>query len=316
MMRYDIRLAIAYEYPGLVKDARHILRVSPREDRHQRVERARLDIVPMPSEIDTDVDFFANHRDHLLITDPHDRLSLTLHARVDVERPVPNLSATPSIRETARLAAESRDSEGASPIHFTGPSRLVSADLSVGAYVAAALAGHGPIGDAMLTLSHRIQSDFAYRPGVSTVATSVSETFARRRGVCQDFAHLMIAGLRAHGIPAAYVSGFLRTEPPAGQTRLAGADAMHAWVEVWCGPDRGWTGFDPTNGCLAGNDHIVVAVGRDYADVAPIDGVLLTSGPQKTHHSVDMVPLEPWPRNAVGMTQRQSPGRQNQTTGA
>jgi transglutaminase-like putative cysteine protease len=123
------------------------------------------------------------------------------------------------------------------------------------------------------------------------VDTEPGHAFAEGRGVCQDFSHVMIAGLRAVGIPAGYVSGFLRTEPPAGQPRLAGADAMHAWVRAWCGAETGWIDYDPTNHMMVGTDHIVVAVGRDYSDVAPVKGAVRSAGVQASHHSVDLVPM-------------------------
>ncbi|WP_062210116.1 transglutaminase family protein, partial [Aureimonas sp. AU12] len=277
MTRYDIRLKIGYHYPGLVKDARHILRVSPRWDRGQTVERISLEIGPAPSEIADDTDFFGNACDHLIIHQPHDELAIELKVRVGVERPAPDLDAGSSVADTRRLALASRDPGGESPIHFLGAGRLVAPSPEVARYLGETLDPAMPVAAAMLALSRRIKSEFKFQSGVSTITTSVAETFASRRGVCQDFSHMMIAGLRAAGLPAAYASGFLRTEPPPGRPRLEGADAMHAWVEVWTGPDSGWMGFDPTNGCLASEDHVLVAVGRDYADVAPIDGVLITS---------------------------------------
>ena len=123
------------------------------------------------------------------------------------------------------------------------------------------------------------------------MATKAADAFALRRGVCQDFSHVMIAGLRGLGIPAGYVSGFLRTIPPPGKERLEGADAMHAWVKVWCGLEAGWQEFDPTNGMRASNDHITVGYGRDYADVAPIVGVLKTTGSQTGEQAVDVIPV-------------------------
>jgi transglutaminase-like putative cysteine protease len=115
-------------------------------------------------------------------------------------------------------------------------------------------------------------------------------SFALRRGVCQDFAHIMISGMRGLGLPAAYVSGYLRTGHPSDADKLAGADAMHAWVLVWCGEAAGWVGLDPTNGIFAGDDHVVLAIGRDYADVAPIDGVIFASGGQRLAVSVSVTP--------------------------
>ena len=130
-----------------------------------------------------------------------------------------------------------------------------------------------------------------FDPKATTVDTPATEAFAKRHGVCQDFSHIMIACLRGIGIPAGYVSGFLRTLPPPGKPRLEGADAMHAWVRAWCGPEAGWIEFDPTNDKLAGEDHIVVAYGRDYSDVSPIKGTMRISGGQKSKQAVDVIPL-------------------------
>ena len=131
-----------------------------------------------------------------------------------------------------------------------------------------------------------------FDPDATTVDTPPAEAFARRHGVCQDFAQVMIACLRGIGIPAGYVSGFLRTNPPPGKPRLEGADAMHAWVRAWCGWQTGWVEFDPTNAIPAGTDHIVAARGRDYGDVAPVKGILRIAGDQTTEHAVDVLPVD------------------------
>jgi transglutaminase-like putative cysteine protease len=137
-----------------------------------------------------------------------------------------------------------------------------------------------------------IHADFEYDPKATDVETRPAEAFALRKGVCQDFAHVMIAGLRGVGIPAGYVSGFLRTNPPPGKPRLEGADAMHAWVRAWCGQHVGWVEFDPTNAMIAGPDHISIGHGRDYADISPIVGVLRTHGSHETSQSVDVLRVE------------------------
>jgi transglutaminase-like putative cysteine protease len=137
----------------------------------------------------------------------------------------------------------------------------------------------------------RIKAEFVYEVGATTASTTPPMSFALRRGVCQDFTHIMISGMRSLGLPAAYVSGYLRTTRNPNETKLEGADAMHAWVLAWCGTDIGWVGLDPTNGILAGDDHIVLAVGRDYSDVAPIDGVILVSGAQTLEVSVQVIPV-------------------------
>jgi transglutaminase-like putative cysteine protease len=135
-------------------------------------------------------------------------------------------------------------------------------------------------------------AELAQAFGATTASFTPPMSFALRRGVCQDFTHIMISGIRSLGLPAAYVSGYLRTTRKPDETRLEGTDAMHAWVFAWCGDDAGWIGLDPTNGILAGNDHIVLAIGRDYSDVAPIDGVILASGAQRHEVSVQVTPVE------------------------
>ena len=157
---------------------------------------------------------------------------------------------------------------------------------------ARALRPSGPIYEAAAELSKRIHADFAYDSEATEVSTTPAEAFAARRGVCQDFAHVMIAGLRGLGLPALYVSGYIRTFPPPGKPRLVGADASHAWVAVWCGPSFGWLGLDPTNAIPEGDDHIVLARGRDYADVPPVDGVILSYGGHELEVSVDVAPVE------------------------
>src|SRR5262249_52446141 len=159
------------------------------------------------------------------------------------------------------------------PAHHLFPSRLVPLDPEIRAYAAESFPARRPLLDGAIDLARRIKADFRYQPGATTVSTTPPMAFALRPGVCQDFAHIMICGLRSLGLPGAYVSGYLRTARP-GTARLEGADAMHAWVLVWAGEAAGWHGLDPTNAIAAGDDHIVLAVGRDYADIAPIAGVV------------------------------------------
>jgi transglutaminase-like putative cysteine protease len=147
-----------------------------------------------------------------------------------------------------------------------------------------------PILEGAVDLMRRIKADFVYEAGVTTASTTPPMSFALRRGVCQDFAHIMISGMRGLGLPAAYVSGYLRTFH-AKEDNLEGADAMHAWVLVGCGEEVGWCGLDPTNNIFAGDDHVVLAIGRDYADVAPIDGVIYASGGQRLEGSVSVTPV-------------------------
>ncbi len=168
---------------------------------------------------------------------------------------------------------------------------MVSLDPEIRDYVRESFPPDRPILDAAIELIHRLKADIAYEIGATTVTTTPPMSFALRRGVCQDFAHIMISGLRGIGLPAAYVSGFLRSAPPNDATRLQGSEAMHAWVMLWCGTAAGWIGLDPTNAILAAEDHVSLAIGRDYTDVAPVDGVILGSGGQRMGVSVNVTPV-------------------------
>ena len=173
----------------------------------------------------------------------------------------------------------------------TTPASDAANRFTVTAYAAASFPqGHGILVSAV-DLMHRIRREFKYDPKATVISTPLREVFEKRHGVCQDFAHVMIAGLRGLGLPAAYVSGYLRTIPPPGKPRLQGADATHAWVSAWCGAELGWIGFDPTNDLLIENDHIILAVGRDFSDVSPVDGIIVGSRNQKLGVAVDVIPV-------------------------
>jgi transglutaminase-like putative cysteine protease len=179
-----------------------------------------------------------------------------------------------------------------SPHHFLAASPRIQLDHAITAYAHKVMANAPSVQAAAMALCLAIHADFKYDKDATKVDTGPVEAFGLKRGVCQDFAHVMIAGLRGVGVPAAYVSGFLRTIPPKGKPRLEGADAMHAWVRVWCGQHAGWIEFDPTNAMLAGADHITIGHGRDYADISPIVGVLRTSGQHHAKQSVDVIRIE------------------------
>jgi transglutaminase-like putative cysteine protease len=218
-------------------------------------------------------------------------LNILSTATVDVDRPIPMFAFDDmTIAEVAHLARESRDVSANGPTNYLFASPMIELTPEIADWCAADLAPDRSVMEAAIALALRIQREFDYDPDATHTATRPAEAFAHRHGVCQDFAQVMIAGLRAHGIPAAYASGYLRTLPPPGEARLVGADATHAWVLVWCGPKRGWEGVDPTNGIWMAGDHIVIAIGRDYSEIAPIDGVFLGTGAQTMTVSVDVAP--------------------------
>jgi transglutaminase-like putative cysteine protease len=291
-MIYDVRQTTTYAYASPAAYAQHVLRLVPIARERQRVTAAVLDIDPAPVRRREGRDFFENRTTVIEIDAPHNTLTVKLAARITVDAiAAADFDATPPWEAVRAQTLASLDLGPHSPVHFIYPSRLVSLDPEIRDYAQVSFPPGRPILAGAAEVMRRIRNDFTYEPGATTVTTTPSMSFALRRGVCQDFAHIMISGLRGLGIPTAYVSGYLRTVPRPGSARLEGADAMHAWVMVWCG-SAGWWGLDPTNALVASDDHVVLAIGRDYADAAPIGGIVLGSGQQRLNTAVDVIPVE------------------------
>jgi transglutaminase-like putative cysteine protease len=292
-MLYQIRHVTRFAYAEPVAFARNNLRLKPILWSGQTVEDYALVIEPEGRVFPARAEAGLANVVRLVVEQPARRLTIESRARVRVDRPVPMPDASdPSLTQVAEWARASRDPSPASPAAYLFPSPLIPLDRDIAAWGAEELAPGRGVLEASIALALRIQREFAFDPAATLVDTLPREAFLQRGGVCQDFAQIMISGLRAAGLPAAYASGYIRTIPPAGQPRLVGADATHAWVLVWAGPQLGWVGVDPTNGIWMAGDHIVVAIGRDYADVAPIDGIVLGWGAQAMEVSVDVEPLE------------------------
>jgi transglutaminase-like putative cysteine protease len=291
-MQYDIRLSIHYEYDYPVSGGRHLVRVLPLNlAGEQRVVAASLAVTPAPAERSDFSDFFGNHVTSVAVRKAHEELDVRMSARVAVNRPALSLDVSPRVADLAAELAAVWSLEPTSPHHFVTSSDHAGIAPDITAYAERSLARHRSVEALAEDFCNRVNADFAYDSEATTVATRAAAAFQLKRGVCQDFSHVMISGLRGLGIPAGYVSGFLRTIPPPGKERLEGADAMHAWVRVWCGREAGWLEFDPTNGMRAGDDHITVGYGRDYSDIAPIVGIVKIAGGQATEQSVDVVPV-------------------------
>jgi transglutaminase-like putative cysteine protease len=290
---YDIRHVTTYSYESSVSFARCTLRLMPLRGDGQQVLTHGVDIKPRPADRATRIDFFGTQTESVLIETAHRNLRIDSRSRVTVSRTAPDRATDSPPWESVREAAFATTSLGASaPIGYVFASPLVPIETAVTSYAAASFPAGGGIFTGAVDLMHRIRTDFKYDPKATVISTPLKEAFEKRHGVCQDFAHVMIAGLRGLGLPAAYVSGYLRTYPPKGQPRLQGADATHAWVSVWCGEAMGWIGFDPTNDLLIATDHIILAIGRDFSDVSPVDGVIVGSRRQKLGVAVDVVPVE------------------------
>ena len=292
-MIYDIRHVTTYSYESPVGFARCSLRLEPRSGDGQQLVSHTVDIRPRPAERTIRHDFFGTHTESVLIEAPHRTLRIDSRSRVSVCRRVPGRATQSPAWESVRdMAFEASSLGPTSPIGYVFASPLVQVQPPVTDYASLSFApGRGILAGAV-ELMHRIRSDFKYDPKATVISTPLKEVFEKRHGVCQDFAHVMIAGLRGLGLPAAYVSGYLRTIPPPGKPRLQGADATHAWVSLWCGEEIGWVGLDPTNDLLVENDHIVLAVGRDFSDVSPVDGIIVGSRKQKLGVAVDVLLVE------------------------
>lgn len=297
-MLYDISLVLSASYDAPVSGGRHAVCVGPRDlPGEQRVHALDLAVTPRPAERIVRADFFGNNVVTVVMREPHDRLDLRLTARVErFAPPVIDLEtvAATSLDAMAETVAAERFLGPDAPHHYLAPSARVRPALEIAAWARAHLTRRNArtAHDAMLAVGEALHAEMTFDAGATTVDTPLEEAFARRHGVCQDFTHIMIAALRGVGVPAGYISGYLRTLPPPGQPRLEGADAMHAWARVWCGPAVGWVAYDPTNAVAPAQDHIVAAYGRDYSDVSPMHGVLRTAGSQTAGHQVDVIPVE------------------------
>lgn len=295
-MLYDVRIRIAYEYEQPVSAGRQMVRLLPLSTHAQRLVAGSLSVRPEAAERLDAHDFFGNATTQFVLREPHDRLDLSVQARVSVE-PGGDLAPSASLSALAADLAGMATLDPASPHHFLAPSPRVPELPDIAAWVRTDRLPD-TMRDLVEAVGLRIHRGFAYDPEATEVDTSTADAFRLKRGVCQDFAHVMIASLRGLGVPAAYVSGVLRTEPPPGKPRLEGADAMHAWVRAWCGREAGWIEYDPTNALFPRRDHIVVAAGRDYSDVAPVTGIVKTSGDHSTEQSVDVTPVAATPSPA------------------
>mgnify|MGYP003385652353 FL=1 len=290
-MIYGLRHRTTYTYGDSVSFARSVLRLTPRSSVSQTVLESSIRVTPRPSLRQERTGPFGAEMVTVMVDKPHSTLVIDARSRIDVHTPAPPQASASLPWEMVRgRAFENREIGSDGPAAYLYPTNRTPLVPRITEYARESLAPGRPVVAAVSELMTRVYKDFRYDPGATEVSTPVWQAFDARHGVCQDFAQIMITGLRGLGVPTAYVSGYLRTIPPEGRPRLEGADATHAWISVWCGEETGWIGFDPTNDILAADDHIVLAIGRDYADVAPIDGVILATGAQTLKVEVDVVP--------------------------
>lgn len=275
--RYALVHRTAYEYDDEVTSSFGLTHLLPRSTEGQRPLAAALEVEPEPLDVREHVDFFGNRAAYVEVDTPHTRLVVTARSEVEVLARDPLDLATLTTPWEA-VAGQLAGSHGAGVLAarpYLLASPLVPAWPEVAAYAAVVFQPGRPIGAALADLIGRIRREFGYQPGATTVKTTLPQLLAVRQGVCQDFAHLAVGMLRSVGLAARYVSGYLETTPPAGQERLVGADASHAWVATYL-PDVGWVELDPTNDQLVDERYVVAAYGRDYGDVTPVQGVIFT----------------------------------------
>lgn len=292
--RYDIRLTMEFAYDVQSGGGRHAIRVLPRSiDGVQRLVAGHVDVAAGRVERRARTDFFGTGVVDFAYDAVEGDLVYTAQARVERTAPRFDPSRSATIAGLAADLAADRDVGARGPHHFAAASPLIVPDAAVAAYARKTAGAGASVYEAALALNSALYHDMRYDAEATDVDTPLADAFAARHGVCQDFSHIMIASLRHLGIPAAYVSGYLRTIPPEGEQRLEGADAMHAWVAAWCGAGLGWVEFDPTNDLVVAADHIVVGYGRDYSDVAPVCGVIRTAGSQSGKQAVDVIAVPP-----------------------
>ena len=288
---YHVTHRTEYRYSDVVTSSYGRGFLTPRDFARQRCLDHRLDIEPYPADQSTSRDVYGNISSYFHVTAHHRSLTVTSRSAVEVDPPPPGLYRAGSAVapwEIARPVGQ----DGALATEFTLDLQPPEITAEVRAYAAPSFEPGRPLIDVLADLNARIYADFTYRSGSTTVSTQVSEVLAAREGVCQDFARLAIACLRANGLAASYVSGYLATDPPPGKERVIGIDATHAWAAVWT-PQNQWLGLDPTNAQMVDERYIVVGWGRDYADVPPLRGIIYTDSDSSVIDvAVDVAPLD------------------------
>lgn len=293
-MIYRVRHSTVYEYSRRVELGSHLTHLLPRGmPPYQRLLSSTLDVSPEVSFRREERDHFGNAIVWLSIERPHTRLEVVAHSEVEVLFPVaPDDSETPSWERVRDLVASG---EGGAwrAAEFTAPSPMLPLSAVAAEYARASFPPGRPLLACARDLNGRIHRDFRFRAGATTLRTTVGDLLRIRAGVCQDFAHLTIAGLRGLGLPARYMSGYIRTYASPGAEKRPGSDVSHAWVGVWLGPSLGWIGLDPTNDLVVRDEHVVLGWGRDFSDVSPLFGVILGGGRHTLKVGVDLEPVAP-----------------------
>lgn len=306
-----VRHETQYDYGAPVELAHHMAHLSPRATPHQKVRNWTLAIDPAPDEwvelasspdgggapvCQISFDSWGNGRLAFSHSRVHERLRVVTSFEAGLtEPPPPDPSFSPPWEEVAESLRYQAGAVRSEAVEFTLPSPFAPRAPQLAAFGRMAFPPGRSLAGGALALMELVHAHFEYRPLSTSVNTRATEALAQARGVCQDFAHVMIGACRSLGLAARYVSGYLLTQPAPGQPRLVGADASHAWAAIWC-PEQGWLALDPTNNVAAGLDHVTLAWGRDYGDVAPLRGVLRGGGQALPQVGVTVAPVDEWPQ--------------------
>jgi transglutaminase-like putative cysteine protease len=275
-------------YGEPVTTSHHEVRLTPRASEGQRTLSHEIDVRPTPAARGRRYDYFGNRTVCFSIDEPHDELTVTASSVVEVTQPMlPDFELTPPWEAVRDELRRERRRDTLDALQMALESRYVPLSPEIASYAQPSFAPGRPVLDAARDMARRIHADFTYDPRATDVSTPLLAVMAGRRGVCQDFAHLMCGCMRALGVACRYVSGYLLAHPPEGKPRLVGADASHAWVGVWV-PRHGWVDIDPTNDVVPAEEHVSVAYGRDFADVTPMRGVILGGGRHTLEVAVDV----------------------------
>ncbi len=289
-MTFRIVHKTTYSYKTPVSVGNHVAYLAPRTLPHHTCTSHELLISPAPAGLSEHLDYFGNSVTLFTIQEPHRELRIEARSQVTIDdRSADWPDSPPPWEEVVRSLRVDLSPEGLDAYQFVFGSPRVRPGAAFASYASESFLPGRPLTDALLDLTARIHKDFRFDSKATNVRTSPEEVFRQRRGVCQDFAHLQIACLRSLGLPARYISGYLRTYPPPGRPRLAGADASHAWVSVYC-PGAGWLDVDPTNNMIPRQSHITLSWGRDYGDISPVRGVILGGRDHKVEVAVDVEP--------------------------
>ena len=289
-MKYHVFHGTTYRYSQPVTLCHNQVHLTPRTTPQQHCRQSSVHVSPTPSCESAWTDFFGNDVHFFSVETPHEELSIVARSEVEVFSPRDLFpQQTPTWEQIHDVLRSPVEEDVLAAAQFLPCSTYVEISPVARDYGIESFPPGRPILDALLDLTGRIFRDFRYDQNATAVFTRPAEVFQSRRGVCQDFAHLQMSCLRSLGLAARYVSGYLVTEPPPGTPKLVGADASHAWLSVYCG-NAGWIDVDPTNNVIPSMRHITLAWGRDYADVCPIQGVLIGGGQSTLSVAVDVVP--------------------------